>query len=414
MRTRSVTLVVGLFGVIFGFGVPGCGSSSPSSTTPDASPGKDSGHPKPDSSSEPDSSNVDSGKSDSSSKDVTTSDAPTEAACAMTLCGTACVDTSTDGKDCGKCGHSCLGGTCTAGKCDSITMVDPTVMMATEIVDADTNGTVVVWGDGGDSTLDQVSTPGGTKIVLVNAGPDAEIANVAMGAGGALGYTVTNPGSFNTATLGMASSSTLANNFGLGVYTFGLAWDSLGKNAFINIIPSLTAGPYELLTCPAAGGCSAIVSTPGANPVLSDVAASSAAVVFGDRVANNVNVYDPTTMKLSATISSQANVYYVAADTKNVYWTTSVATVNGIFSAAIGSTTVTTVLAATIDTPIYGLATDGTNLYYVNSLGLYYVPVGGASTPTVIDTTGEFYGVKYANNALVYWTGQGIYLIATP
>jgi hypothetical protein len=41
-------------------------------------------------------------------------------ACAHTLCSGACVDTASDPKNCGKCGHACLGhDVCTSGKCTS-------------------------------------------------------------------------------------------------------------------------------------------------------------------------------------------------------------------------------------------------------------------------------------------------------
>jgi hypothetical protein len=40
--------------------------------------------------------------------------------CAKTVCSDACIDTSSDPKNCGACGHDCLGGACTGGVCQSI------------------------------------------------------------------------------------------------------------------------------------------------------------------------------------------------------------------------------------------------------------------------------------------------------
>jgi hypothetical protein len=37
-----------------------------------------------------------------------------------TTCGDTCTDTQTDNKNCGQCGHDCLGSACTAGKCQPI------------------------------------------------------------------------------------------------------------------------------------------------------------------------------------------------------------------------------------------------------------------------------------------------------
>jgi hypothetical protein len=42
------------------------------------------------------------------------------ATCDRTTCGSGCVDTTTDGQNCGACGHSCLGGACTAGVCKPV------------------------------------------------------------------------------------------------------------------------------------------------------------------------------------------------------------------------------------------------------------------------------------------------------
>ncbi len=45
-------------------------------------------------------------------------------ACAAdkTTCGSACVDTLADPLNCGRCGHDCVGGACTGGKCQAITL----------------------------------------------------------------------------------------------------------------------------------------------------------------------------------------------------------------------------------------------------------------------------------------------------
>ena len=40
--------------------------------------------------------------------------------CSKTACGNACVDLQTDGNNCGTCGHSCQGGTCSGGKCQVV------------------------------------------------------------------------------------------------------------------------------------------------------------------------------------------------------------------------------------------------------------------------------------------------------
>jgi stigma-specific protein Stig1 len=420
MRSRSVGLVVGLFGVVLGPTAAGCTSilgDFPSGTG-DASVkesgggmdvaktetggGHDSGHPK-----------QDSGKLDSGADmDVSTHDAPEDVSCSGTVCSGTCVDTTTDGKNCGRCAHSCLtGGTCSAGKCGTITMVSATSGYASQIDDADTDGTVVVWGDGGDGSVDQVSTPGGTKLVLVAAGDATNVRGVAIGTAGVVGYTTGGPGTFNTATVGKASSGVLENSFGSGAYPDGLAWTPSGANAYMIVLSDLAAGPYLLAECSDGTGCGGSSVTAGANPYTSfSVGVNATGVVWGDVNASTVNFYD-TSSAATTVIAGQKIVSEVAADSANIYWTTSVGSTNGIFSAKNGMTTVNTVLADALGQP--SLAADGTNVYYVNGTGLYYVPVGGASSGTAIDT-GAFNGVRYANGALVYWTDDSIFLIATP
>jgi hypothetical protein len=55
-----------------------------------------------------------------------------------TLCSTSdsCVDTTSDGKNCGACGHDCLGGACTAGQCQPIGLAQYTGNLTTIFVGA--------------------------------------------------------------------------------------------------------------------------------------------------------------------------------------------------------------------------------------------------------------------------------------
>jgi hypothetical protein len=60
-------------------------------------------------------------------------------ACAATyptLCSasSACVDTTSDGKNCGACGHDCLGGACTAGQCQAVQLAQYTGNLTTIFV----------------------------------------------------------------------------------------------------------------------------------------------------------------------------------------------------------------------------------------------------------------------------------------
>ena len=41
-------------------------------------------------------------------------------ACSQTLCGSSCVDTKSDPRNCGSCAHDCMAGTCSFGKCQPV------------------------------------------------------------------------------------------------------------------------------------------------------------------------------------------------------------------------------------------------------------------------------------------------------
>src|SRR6185369_1529956 len=43
---------------------------------------------------------------------------------AQTACGEVCADTTTDGKHCGACGHTCFGGACQAGTCEPLPIAE--------------------------------------------------------------------------------------------------------------------------------------------------------------------------------------------------------------------------------------------------------------------------------------------------
>jgi Stigma-specific protein, Stig1 len=421
MRTKFLRLMAGLIGALFGvsgagcdailgnFDVGGAGDASVQETSIVDSSGDQDRHAQTDAPSTD--SSHDGPSTDAMTSDV--NDAHTEVPCTMTLCSGNCVDTMSSGTNCGKCGRSCFGGTCSAGVCSAVTMVSATSGLATIISDADTNATVVVWADNGDQTIDQVSTPGGSKIVIAPAISGTAVDSVALGVGGAFGYTTTSPGAFYNATLGMASSGVVNNTFGSSAFAEGLMWDPTGASAYMMEVADPSAGPYLIAQC--TSGCAGFDVVFGANPLLSfDTGVGAAGVVFSDINLHTINVFDPSTDGVT-TIAGQVNGYRVAADAANAYWTTSVGATNGIFSAASGSTTVNTVLANATGGPLAKLASDGTNVYFVNAGGLFYVPVGGASSETALDTSSpNFGGVKYTNGALVYWTSTAIFLLATP
>lgn len=66
--------------------------------------------------------------------------------CSKTTCGTACVDVQSDPANCGRCGHACQGGGCSAGKCQPVPILDTTYAPVAIAVDA----TSVYWAESQD------------------------------------------------------------------------------------------------------------------------------------------------------------------------------------------------------------------------------------------------------------------------
>ena len=68
--------------------------------------------------------------------------------CSNTTCGSFCVVLATDAKNCGSCGHDCLGGTCSGGQCGAAVVVaNPGASPSVIGVDSDVNGYVYYQGN---------------------------------------------------------------------------------------------------------------------------------------------------------------------------------------------------------------------------------------------------------------------------
>jgi hypothetical protein len=92
-------------------------------------------------------------------------------------CGSACVDTTSTTTDCGACGHDCLGGACTDGVCQPVTLasgLDDPYDLATDGTTVwfhalgATNALLAVPAAGGDATTFDAASPGGPILVDAN------------------------------------------------------------------------------------------------------------------------------------------------------------------------------------------------------------------------------------------------------
>jgi hypothetical protein len=95
------------------------------------------------------------------------------------LCGGACLATSSDPANCGACGHSCQGGTCSAGRCTAVTLASARSTPENLVVDAfnlywgesASNGTIYKCGKSGcsDATIVPLADGHGSGPIAVTS-----------------------------------------------------------------------------------------------------------------------------------------------------------------------------------------------------------------------------------------------------
>lgn len=304
------------------------------------------------------------------------------------LCGSACTNLQTDGANCGRCNHSCLGGMCMGGVCQAITFESG---MGSLIGDLASDGTVVVWADLGNNTIDQVSSPGGPTVVLGDGtqgvnGPSS----IAISASGNVSWLQYISSSTSTQQ-GLAqrgnpnSTSIRMPTLGPGLLPHGLVEDPNNASSLYGLIQGNSN--ITVSTCPVTGGCTAWESVASAIPG-----------------------------GTSTKITGQGSVGYVADDGTYAYFSPANGVNNPIVRVPLtGSTTTQTVVPNTAG-PVGAIATDGVNVYFESNHGLFYVGASGGPSPislTSIAVSGS--DLKYVSGALYFTEGStDIYKLATP
>lgn len=328
----------------------------------------------------------------------------------QTNCSGVCVDLTNDPNNCGRCSHGCLAtGTCSGSSCQPIPFV--AAALTSNVVDLASDGNVVAWADSGDNTVNQVGSPGATKIVLGASPIVSQPLNVAIDASSGTVFWAQQDGSIGFAARGSANSAAMTGcNAGNTI-------------AAINV-PAATA--IDILSPGFLQSCSMTQGVANSGLTFADTGFNSTQVgkvltphwFVGDVTNQQVLQLGPSGFPMQdirANIPLQAGVLYLAEDASFVYW--SAATGNGpaILRAPMASATTasTQVILNNALGTVGGLATDGVNVYYQNGSGIFFIPVAGASTGTRLATLNGLF-LKYAAGALYFASGGGIFKIATP
>ncbi len=286
-------------------------------------------------------------------------------------CSGQCVDTATDAKNCGACGHDCQGGACVAGACQPVLLASGQLNPFGIVSD----GTSVYWSVPWAAGSDGGALPSSGSVMKCPV------------AGCAGQPTVLATGQEYLWFIGTD-----------GTRLLWAQYDGAG-------------GPGTVMECSMAG-CNGQPTV-----VASGLAAPGGVTGAAGRVYWTSGPPSPSVTECSATgctapavLASGAwshsyDVIPIAADVTGVYWTTD--SVVYAYSFAGGGTTTTTL--ATAQQGAAGIAVDGTDVYWTTAMGggVQSCAVGGCGGQPTVIATGQTRPLAVAVDATsVYWRNQ--------
>jgi hypothetical protein len=293
-----------------------------------------------------------------------------------TACGTTCVNVQTDGKNCGTCGHDCLGGACTGGKCQPIAIA--TGQTAVNGVALDANG--IYWTRSGSNSIAGVVATAkldGTGLTPLSSAGVGE-SDYAPAVGGGYLYFIQTAGSLRAVWRCQLPScnggpSLIAGNQPVAT---DLALDAANNRLYwVNGTPYQGTGGAVMTMALPNGAPTRVVTADQPNP--SSLALGSNGFVYwtnGGTYVNNVHQGNGgvrraplgQTNGAATTIvtSAGADVVGIALDAQSVYFgsgslsTLEVAPINGGGSSS---------KLANVPGRVQEIAVDGTNVYWFES-----------------------------------------------
>jgi hypothetical protein len=289
----------------------------------------------------------------------------------LTMCTNACVDTTTDKNNCGACGTKCAG-TCEGGRCAIVldytsSATSALAQDATHVFWTESNGESHQGAKSGPSYL-VLATNAWTTSVAVDA------SNVYWPYGAAIEMAEIGGNSSSEQTMPNAANEVIAD--GTWVYVA----DATGIRRF------------------ASGGGTVDTIITDTKPHA--LATTSNGLIFWANAAYQLEVANIDGTSQSTLTTMTSSIDHVVTDGSNVYF----AWMDDVLSVPIQTSGPPLVLASGLVPPA-SLATDGTSVFWVDSGGIWKVPVNGGAKAKIHTSTNDIVEIVVDSTA-VYWTSN--------
>jgi hypothetical protein len=317
--------------------------------------------------------------------------------CSLTTCGGACVDTMTDAAHCGRCAHSCTGGTCLAGKCQPVVIaanqydsfgiaLDATYVYFTVrdvsngpwfVRRAPLAGNAQQTAETLVSGLDNVSglAVNATHIYVTNLGTTQNIVRAPIGGGAATVFANGEDGPGHIRVQGTN------------------AYWARGADPIGQIMRQALSG---------APGSATSISGPLASPTALSIDTTTAYFALSSGSIYRVPLAGGTTTLLSSG-QTQMHPFDIAADATHVYWSNN-GLPSGIMRVPIGGGTATPLYSNTTSY-VSGIAIDATYIYFGMGQEVLRMPLAGGTPETIAANQGLPFMIA-VNATHVYWTSR--------
>ena len=307
-----------------------------------------------------------------------------------------CGDVQNDPNNCGYCGHSCGGETCVDGVCGS-TVVATDQANAYAIAADDS---FVYWTTTGTaSTINEAPVSGGGATVLFSSQDEYPSALVIVA--GQVYWTDAIPqGTVSRVPVGGGASIPVASNV---AYPTALAAN--GGTLFFTLLSTTSESSGSVLSVPLGGGSVATLASQQAIDMgeLSSIAVG-AGNVYWTTYSDVMSA--PAGGGTATTFAAQQYATAVAADSNNVYWTSSWQ--EAILQQPVGGGTTLT-LASGQYYP-NAIAVDAANVYWSSGQGgagtVMSVPIGGG-TPVTLAANQAYPAGIALNSTTLFWVNFG-------